>query len=450
MKNLIILIIIILTIGCGNPPIFLDSNGVTVKCNTDAVIGDKLELNGETYTVVDRETLKDMFEDEQDVSYVVTSKITDMSNMLVGTSRYKLVNGRPSGEIESLQVNGDISSWDVSNVTDMSRMFYDSQFNGNISSWDSNVTDMDDMFNNSQFNGDISNWDVSNVERMNKMFKGSQFNGDISNWDVSKVKKMEEIFRESKFNGDISNWDVSSVTDMDFIFNDSQFNGDISNWDVSNVERMYQMFKGSQFNGDISKWDVSNVTNMTGMFSGSNFNGDISKWDVSNVTYMGDMFYKSNFNGDISNWDVSNVESMDNMFKKSLFTYTPSLINWKLPNLKSAGGGVFSDEGDFLNLKNMEYSVKFFKEIGWIDVEELNKELYNFSEEKEILKYRDDLNKLLNNYDSDRNINICTCLRAKGEMTGGCNRQFLITYGDSEPTVSQMRGYYDWCRWNGY
>jgi surface protein len=151
---------------------------------------------------------------------------------------------------------------------------------------------------------------------------------------------------------------------------------------------------------------------MYAMFYNSNFNGDISNWDVSNVTNMNYLFNDSQFNGDISNWDVSNVG--DSFFE------------------------------------NMEYSVKFFKEIGWIDVEELNKELYNFSEEKEIFKYRDDLNKLLNNYDSDRNINICTCLRKKGEMTGGCNRQFLITYGNSEPTVSQMTGYYDWCRWNGY
>ena len=31
--------------------------------------------------------------------------------------------------------NQDISSWDVSNVTDMRSMFYDSSFNQDISSW---------------------------------------------------------------------------------------------------------------------------------------------------------------------------------------------------------------------------------------------------------------------------------------------------------------------------
>ena len=39
-------------------------------------------------------------------------------------------------------------------------MFYDSQFDGNISKWDvSNVTEMENMFGgSSKFNGDISNW----------------------------------------------------------------------------------------------------------------------------------------------------------------------------------------------------------------------------------------------------------------------------------------------------
>ena len=44
-------------------------------------------------------------------------------------------------------------------------MFAGAEFNGNISDWDvSNVTDMSGMFsNNKVFQGDISKWDISNV-----------------------------------------------------------------------------------------------------------------------------------------------------------------------------------------------------------------------------------------------------------------------------------------------
>jgi surface protein len=83
---------------------------------------------------------------------------------------------------------GDISNWNVSNVTDMSYMFYDSDFNRDISNWDvSNVTNMSYMFYYSNFNRDIiSNWNVSNVVNMSSMFYDSKFNGDISNFYLKK------------------------------------------------------------------------------------------------------------------------------------------------------------------------------------------------------------------------------------------------------------------------
>ena len=75
----------------------------------------------------------------------------------------------------------------------------------------SNITDMSSLFEDSEFNGDISKWNVSNVTNMTGMFMLSEFNGDISNWDVSNVEHMEGMFAESKFNDDISKWDVSNV-----------------------------------------------------------------------------------------------------------------------------------------------------------------------------------------------------------------------------------------------
>lgn len=94
----------------------------------------------------------------------------------------------------------------------------------------SQVTDMSALFADKKFNGDISKWDTSNVTRMTNMFIGAAFNGDISKWNVSKVKEMGSMFNESKFNGDLSEWDVSNVVNMYAIFASSDFCGDLTNW----------------------------------------------------------------------------------------------------------------------------------------------------------------------------------------------------------------------------
>ena len=50
------------------------------------------------------------------------------------------------------------------------------------------------MFYKSEFNGDISKWNVSNVTNMRNMFDRSKFNSDISDWNVANVKFKLYIF----------------------------------------------------------------------------------------------------------------------------------------------------------------------------------------------------------------------------------------------------------------
>lgn len=245
--------------------------------------------------------------------------------------------------------NSDISGWNVSNVTDMNYMFFQSKFNQNLDGWDvSNVTNMEYMFfyaesfngtlNNwvfnkdvdvyymfasSKFNQSVSTWDISNMTNLTSMFQSAtEFNQDMSSWDnqLSNVTDMSNLFYAAvKFNGDVTGWDVSSVSNFSNIFGYTLFNQDISVWDISNATNISFMFtKLKDFNYDLSAWNtkLSNVTNMSGVFSDTeSFNNDITGWDTSSVTSMGSMFYEAKaFNQDISNWNTSSVTTMYQMF----------------------------------------------------------------------------------------------------------------------------------------
>ena len=226
-----------------------------------------------------------------------------------GDNPWKSMNSAFRG-CENLTIEATAGNPDLSNVTDMYKMFYRATIvNQGLSGWDvSNVTDMSQMFYHADaFNQDLNRWDVSSVVDMFRMFESAvNFNGDISGWDVSKVTDMDRMFLSADaFNQDLNRWDVSSVVDMSRMFDrNDTFNGNISGWDVSKVTDMGLMFgRATAFNQDLSEWDVSKVTDMRMMFdSATAFNRDLSGWDVSKVTDMDDMF--SGVTLSIANYDA--------------------------------------------------------------------------------------------------------------------------------------------------
>ena len=108
----------------------------------------------------------------------------------------------------------------MSNVTNMYMMFGDEATLGNI------------PYGSSDFNQPIGDWNVSSVTDMNGMFYNTY----------------DDPQNTGAFNQPIGDWDVSSVTNMDFMFEGAYyFNQDISNWCVTNIPSEPYEFSYSPF-----------------------------------------------------------------------------------------------------------------------------------------------------------------------------------------------------------
>ena len=82
------------------------NDGNCIECDSLS-IGDFFVYYGDSIEVVDRARLDQIIAVQGDLTKVCVSHVTNMKNLLRGQSWF----------------NQDISSWDVSNVTNMNRMF---------------------------------------------------------------------------------------------------------------------------------------------------------------------------------------------------------------------------------------------------------------------------------------------------------------------------------------
>ena len=291
-----------------------------------------------------------------------------------------------SDNAQALITYGEINTWVTTNITDMSALFANSNFNSNISNWDvGNVTTMYAMFfTNPSFNQPIEDWDVSNVISMNEMFGSgdpsqySTFDQPLNNWDVSSVTNMRYMFgRAYTFNQPLNNWDVSSVTNMEQMFFDAtSFNQDLSSWSVSNVTD-YLNFddntsswvllkpyfgQGYLFSsklelqtavdlwvsneaqaitlyGEINTWNVSAITDFDSLFlSKATFNSNISNWNMSNALTTRNMFNNATaFSQPIGSWNMSKVNNMQGIFQFATVFNQP-LNNWDVSRVSGVAG----------------------------------------------------------------------------------------------------------------
>ena len=146
-------------------PVYLDVNGITIKAEEWAEVGATGEINEITYMVVDEAMLREMLLNNEDVTKLATTKVTDTRSLF------------------NNDFNQPIGNWDMSNVTNMKGMFaYTSIFNQDISNWNvGKVTNMGGMFfRSSSINQDLSLWDVSLVNQC------ESFDYNTSQWTFSK------------------------------------------------------------------------------------------------------------------------------------------------------------------------------------------------------------------------------------------------------------------------
>ena len=163
-----------------------------------------------------------------------------------------------------------ISTWNTSQVTDMSGLFGRTGLNENDDVEDTSCVLLADL---PLFNDDISAWDTSRVTTMEKMFKGqSAFNQPLGDWQVDNVTNMSEMFHgATSFNHPIGGWRVHNVWNMrSMFFGASSFNQPLGDWRVHRVRDMKWMFKDARaFNQPLGGWWVQQVRTMQAMFMGA-------------------------------------------------------------------------------------------------------------------------------------------------------------------------------------
>lgn len=207
------------------------------------------------------------------LSGCVTTNVTDMSYMFYGCSAFNQ-NINTNGSNWSTQNVTNMAgmfwgahsfnqslSWNVGNVTNMSSMFRSLGVTEATYNTQQNYVRFTLSGTAHSFNGDISSWTVSNVSDMSYMFYGcTSFNQDITSWNTSSLTNSSYMFvLASSFNKTLTTvtqgstkWVMGNVTTMAYMFNGAAVfqGGGVDTWNIAALT----------LNGAIEMFDESGLT----------------------------------------------------------------------------------------------------------------------------------------------------------------------------------------------
>ena len=247
------------------------------------------------------------------------------------------------GRDEAREKYGEISTWDVSQVTNFEGMFFGRAWDGSG----------EPTYCNTPWTADLSAWNTSRAVSMSFMFEGSGFSGNIASWDTSSVEELEGMFSHAAhFNSPLGGWDVSRVVNFERTFHSAiRFNQPLSDWDVSSGQYASDMFVDARdFNQDISSWNIENMQDMSSMFNGAaKFNSDLSQWNARSQPRVEGIFMNAvAMDQNFGKWTKWTFEA--NPFATEEDTQETVQLNdcvWDSPgeHTEDAGNGVYWSKG---------------------------------------------------------------------------------------------------------
>ncbi|WEV75107.1 BspA family leucine-rich repeat surface protein [Bifidobacterium sp. ESL0800] len=221
--------------------------------------------------------MNDMFHYDPSLTTIVGLDNWDMS-AVVDTSAMFRTPGFTDYEHSPLRDIGDLSRWDLGNVTESEYMFYG----------DSNLTDI----------GDLSHWNLREDTRAEFMFAytGIVSFGNVSNWGMGSMRSMPGFFEGMRNLTElpgIGKWDVSKNTSFDAFFKDdaSLTSLDLTGWHTDSARgAIHAIFRNNHALKEVKglkDLNVSNVINIEEAFYGADnlTSLDLSGWDTRNVRY---------------------------------------------------------------------------------------------------------------------------------------------------------------------